>query len=205
VVVQQPGSGIIAGAQRDRMSGPSAAAWHIPGEEPRRRRALDVFFAAKYEELRRLASNLKRGDGCLTLSPTALVNEAWLKLARSPDLKTLPTPHFKALAARAMRRVLIDAARRRDARKRIPRQAAVTVPIDQAPGGSGVEVDVLGLDAALRSLERLSPRQAALVEMRYFGGLTVPELAQVLEISESTVEREWRAARAWLRSQLRRA
>jgi RNA polymerase sigma factor (TIGR02999 family) len=181
------------------------AAWRRPEEEPRRRRALDVFFAARYDELRRLASSLKRGDGSLTLSPTGLVNEAWLKLARAPELKTLPAAHFKALAARAMRRVLIDAARRREARKRVPRQASLTVTLSELPGEQpGVEADVLDLDAALRDLERLSPRQAALVEARYFGGLTVPELAQVLEVSESTVEREWRAARAWLRSQLRR-
>jgi len=175
---------------------------HEP-ESAERRRALDAFFAARYQELRRVALGLKRGDGSLTLNPTALVNEAWLKLARTPELRMLSPAHFKALAARAMRRVLIDAARRRQAQKRALRPVDLTLALDHLREvGPGIEGDVLRLDAVLRDLERLSPRQAALVEARYFGGLTVPELAEVLGVSASTVEREWRVARAWLRSQL---
>jgi RNA polymerase sigma factor (TIGR02999 family) len=169
------------------------------------RRALDALFTARYKELRRIASTLKRGDGSLTLNPTALVNEAWLKLAGSAGFGTLSAAHFKALAARAMRRVLIDAARRRRARKRSTGDPFVAVAFDESLEGEiAVEEDLLGLDTALRDLERLAPRQAAIVEARYFGGLTVLELSQYLNVSETTVERDWRVARAWLRAQLLR-
>lgn len=175
-------------------------------ETAEQRQALDAFFEARYQELRRIAGNLKRGDSSITLNPTALVNEAWLRLAASADLRTLSPMHFKALAARAMRRVLIDAARRRHAHKRSGDALVVTVIDDDAlERHAVVEDDLLGLDEALRDLERVSPRQATLVEGRYFGGLTVQELAELLNVSDTTVEREWRAARAWLKSQLRDA
>jgi RNA polymerase sigma factor (TIGR02999 family) len=169
------------------------------------RGALDALFVSRYQELRRIASNLKRGDGNVTLNPTALVNEAWLKLANSPELGALSQAHFKAIAARAMRRVLIDAARRRNAQKRSAGPAVVLVALDESVEEQVIgEDDVLGFDEALKDLERLEPRQAALVEGRYFGGLTVAELAEVLDVSETTVERDWRVARAWLKGQLRR-
>jgi RNA polymerase sigma factor (TIGR02999 family) len=168
------------------------------------RQALDDLFAARYRDLKRIAANLKRNDGNVTISPTALVNEAWLKMAGSPELGRLSPSHFKAIASRAMRRVLIDAARRRDAQKRAGGSDAVFITFDAALEQQvSTEKDILGLDTALRDLERLSPRQALIVEGRYFGGLTVAELAEVLELSESTVEREWRVAKAWLKLQLR--
>jgi RNA polymerase sigma factor (TIGR02999 family) len=167
------------------------------------RRALDELFEDRYKELRRIASNLKRHDGNVTLSPTALVNEAWLRLADSPQVKALSSAHFKALAAQAMRRVLMDAARRRNAQKRIG--AEITIAFDASVEDRIVgEDEVLDLDLALKELARLEPRQAALVEARYFGGLTVPELAELHNVSVTTVERDWRVARAWLKSQLRR-
>jgi RNA polymerase sigma-70 factor (ECF subfamily) len=168
------------------------------------RRRLDEFFVARYAELRRVAGGLKRGDGSLTLSPTALVSEAWLRLAHAPHVRIVSPAHFKALAARVMRQVLTDSARRRRAGKRTAPGTEVTVVFDDSIGDQvAAAQDVLGLDAALRDLERISPRQAALVEARYFGGLTVDDLADVLGVSRTTVEREWRVAKAWLKTQLR--
>jgi RNA polymerase sigma factor (TIGR02999 family) len=175
-----------------------------PDDAPdRAREPLDDLFAATYNELRHIASSLKRHDGSVTLNPTALVNEAWLRMSDSPQLGALSPAHFKAVAARAMRRVLIDAARRRHARKRAGSE--VMIAFDEAVEPRVIrDEDVLGLDAALRDLARLDPRQATLVEYRYFGGLTVSELAETLGVSETTVERDWRVAKAWLKSQLRR-
>jgi RNA polymerase sigma factor (TIGR02999 family) len=167
------------------------------------RRALDALFEDRYQELRRIASNLKRHDGNVTLSPTALVNEAWLRLADSPRVSALSSAHFKAIAAQAMRRVLIDAARRRKAQKRIG--VDITIAFDASVEDRIIgDEEVLDLDVALKELARLEPRQAALVEARYFGGLTVPELAELHNVSVTTVERDWRVARAWLKSQLKR-
>jgi RNA polymerase sigma factor (TIGR02999 family) len=165
---------------------------------------LDALFAAKYKELRRIASNLARHDPGVTLSPTALVNEAWLRLADSPELGGLSPAHFKAIAARAMRRVLIDAARRRKTLKRSGGNAVLIELDDVAEAQAIRDDDVLGLDSALQDLARLEPRQALLVEGRYFGGLTVIELAELLNVSVTTVERDWRVAKAWLKSQLDR-
>jgi RNA polymerase sigma factor (TIGR02999 family) len=166
------------------------------------RRALDDLFSAAYEELRRLASSVKRGDGAITLSPTALVNEAWVKLARSPGFAATSPLHFKRIAARAMRQVLIEAARRRRADKR---SGGLTITFDDLsnfPAQS--EDDLLALDVALQDLARIQPRQAMMVESRFFGGLDTGELATLLEVSEATVLRDWRAARAWLAQELRR-
>lgn len=163
---------------------------------------LDSLFSAAYEELRRLASAVQRDDPGITLSPTALVNEAWLKLAGSavaPQSKL----HFKRIAARAMRQVLVEAARRRQASKRAGAAALVTFD-DAARQPAGTAHDVLALQDALDELARLHPRQAEMVESRFFGGLTTPEIAQLLGISEATVLRDWRAARAWLSHEMGR-
>ena len=178
---------------------------HSADPPDRAREPLDDLFAATYNELRHIASNLKRHDGSVTLNPTALVNEAWLRMSDSPQLGALSPAHFKAVAARAMRRVLIDAARRRHARKRASGSDVVLIAFDEAVEHRVIrDEDVLGLDVALRDLARLDPRQATLVEYRYFGGLTVSELAETLGVSETTVERDWRVAKAWLKSQLKR-
>ncbi len=170
------------------------------------RASLDQLFSLAYEELRRLAAAVRRGDPGATLSPTALVHEAWLKLAASPPFDAASPLHFRRIAGRAMRQVLVDAARRRNAAKRGADLAFVT--FDEAlhaDARAGSAEDVLALDAALEQLARVSPRQAAMVESRFFGGFDAKETAEMLEISEATVLRDWRAAKAWLARELRRA
>jgi RNA polymerase sigma factor (TIGR02999 family) len=164
----------------------------------RERRALDDVFSLVYEELRRLASFVRRGDASLTLNSTALVHEAWLKLKDSPHLAATSVPHFKAIAAKAMRHVLVDAARRRNAQKRGAGEAASVAPKSSTVEMASCEVDVLALDTALEELAGLNARQAKVVECRFFGGLSVCETAALLQVSESVVERDWRAAKAWL-------
>lgn len=159
-------------------------------------------FSAAYEELRRLAASVRRGDA-VSLSPTTLVNEAWVKLARSPSLAPLSHLHFKCIAARAMRQVLVEAARRRNALKRGGSTALVTFD-DESDSMQSEISEMVRLDAALERLAQLEPRQAAMVECRFFGGLDVAETAAALDISEATVLRDWRAARAWLAAELRR-
>lgn len=165
------------------------------------RAALDELFSLTYEELKRLASSVRRDDPSATLSPTALVNEAWFKLAHSPQVANTSPLHFKRIAARAMRQVLVEAARRRHANKRGSGVAAIT--LDESLDGMSSDVsDVLGLDAALNALAQVSPRQAQMVESRFFGGLDVKETAELLGISEATVLRDWRSAKAWLAREL---
>src|SRR5262249_51351258 len=150
-------------------------------------------------ELRRLASTVKRSDPGATFTPTALVNQAWIKLASSPNFSTTSPLHFKRIAARAMRQVLVEAARRRDSAKR--GGSAVAFVNSYHPISDCVirREDLLALEEALQELERLEPRQALLVESRFFGGLDVTETATLLEVSEATVHREWRVAKAWLK------
>lgn len=160
-------------------------------------------FSETYEELRRLASSVRRDDPNATLSPTALVNEAWLKLADSPWVANTSRLHFKRIAARAMRQVLIEAARRRNAEKRGGGAAFVT--FEDSMGETATAADeLLALDEALDQLAGLSPRQAMMVEARFFGGLDMRETAELLQVSEATILRDWRAARAWLSGELRR-
>lgn len=177
---------------------------HEPaGLVPTDRRALDDLFSAAYEELRRLASSVRRDDPGATLNPTALVNEAWLKLADAPGFASASRLHLKRIAARAMRQVLIEAARRRHARKR---DAGVAVTFDESVGSAPARTDeLLALDAALEELAQVNPRQALMVECRFFGGIGVSETAEMLDVSEATLLRDWRAARAWLAVELRRA
>jgi RNA polymerase sigma factor (TIGR02999 family) len=168
------------------------------------RQARDHLFSAAYEELRRLASSVRRGDPSATLSPTALVNEAWLKLAKSPEIAATSRLHFKRIAARAMRQILVEAARRRNSDKR-GGGAEITVAFDESfqkkPTGGE---ELLALNAALDTLAQMNPRQAVMVESRFFGGLGVPETAMLLNVSEATVLRDWRAAKAWLSHELRK-
>lgn len=167
------------------------------------RHALDELFVLTHAELRRLASSVRRGDPAETLSPTALVNEAWLKLASSPSFASTSRVHFKRIAARAMRQVLIEAARRRNADKRGGGAELVTFD-DSLYERATTSDELLALDAALEELARISPRQALMVESRFFGGLDVSETAELLKVSEATVLRDWRAARAWLALELKR-
>jgi len=169
-----------------------------------RRETLDEMFSVAYEELRRLAASVRRDEPGTTLSPTALVNEAWLKLASSPGVQPASRLHFKRIAARAMRQVLIEAARRRKADKRGGGALAVTFD-DGLQESTTCDDELLALDEALGQLARLEPRQAEMVESRFFGGLDVSETAQLLHVSEATILRDWRAARAWLARELRRS
>lgn len=157
-----------------------------------------------YEELRRLASMVRRDDRNATMSPTTLVNEAFLKLAGGRRFKAQSPLHFKRIAARAMRQVLVEAARRRHADKR-GGGAVVFVTFDESLGSEVTTAgDLLVLDAALEALTRLHPRQADMVVLRFFGGFDIVEIAQLLEVSEATVLRDWRAAKAWLAREIKR-
>jgi RNA polymerase sigma factor (TIGR02999 family) len=166
------------------------------------RSEFDLLFEAAYEELRRLAARVRAQEAGQTLNPTALVNEAYLRLL--PSLPPCPESplHFRRIVVRAMRRVLVDAARRRKAAKRGGDPVLVTFDEAGLRESASVE-EVIALDEMLRELETLNPRQARLVELRCFGGLTLREIADELEISESAVDREWRGAKAWLSLRLR--
>lgn len=175
-----------------------------PAPDDAERQALDQLFSLAYEELRRLASTVKRGDPSNTLSPTALVNEAWLKLAKQPGIVVASRLHFKRIAARAMRQLLVEAARRRNSHKRGGDGEVIFVSFDESidrPATSPAEL--LALDGALTSLAELEPRQAQIVEGRFFGGLEVNEISSLMGISEATILRDWRAAKAWLGQELR--
>ncbi len=167
------------------------------------REALDHLFSATYEELRRLAATVRHGDSSATISPTALVNEAWMKLSSASTLTFESPLHFKRVAARAMRQVLVEAARRRQAEKRGGGDVFVTFD-DSIEDPSTSTDDIIALDGALDALAQLSPRQALLVESRFFGGLDVQEAAALIGVSEATALRDWRAARAWLALELAR-
>jgi RNA polymerase sigma factor (TIGR02999 family) len=172
---------------------------------PEERRVVDDLFSLTYEELRRLASSFRKDEAGGAINSTGLVHEAWLKLKDSPKIASVSVAHFKAIAAKAMRRILIDEARRRGARKRGGAGEVVFVPLDDAAGRIVTSLDeLLALDAALSELSRASPRQARLVECRFFGGLEVAETAELLGVSESAMARDWRAAKAWLAGQMRR-
>jgi len=151
-----------------------------------------------------MASFVRKNEAGVTLNSTALVHEAWLKLKDSPHLSATSPAHFKAIAARAMRQVLVDEARRRSARKRGGAGEAVFVTVDNAVETVvGSDEELLALNAALEELARLNARQAQMVEDRFFGGLSVAETAAVLGLSESAIERDWRAARAWMAGRIR--
>jgi RNA polymerase sigma factor (TIGR02999 family) len=170
----------------------------------RDREDLDALFDATYAELRRLASAVRRGDPSHTLNPTALVHEVWIKLAASPEIASTSRLHFKRIAARAMRQVLVEAARRRKAAKRGGADAVFVTFDDQLHANPSTADDLLGLDEALEVLARVEPRQAMIVESRFFAGLDVAETAELVGVSEATILRDWRAARAWLAAELRR-
>ncbi len=164
--------------------------------------ARDRVFARLYGQLRRLAASVLRSEsGHDTLQPTALLNDALMKLiqARAPDVED--RGHFVRVVARAMRQILIDRARRKLAEKR--GGGAVVESLEDDDGASvGSPDELIALDDALGVLARLDPRAAAVVEMRVFAGLTIDETAQALDIHPSAVNREWAHASAWLREQL---
>ncbi|MEO0557099.1 MAG: sigma-70 family RNA polymerase sigma factor [Bacteroidota bacterium] len=164
--------------------------------------ALDRLVPLVYEELRAQAHrHVRRERDGHTLTPTALVHEAFLNLAGESPVPWENRVHFFAVASRVMRRVLIWYARRRNAAKRGGGLAALTLDDDLALSDTRAE-DLLSLDDALARLERLDTRLCRVVECRYFGGLSVAETATALGISPATVKRDWQTARAWLRREL---
>jgi len=147
-----------------------------------------------YGALRVLARRFLRRHASETLNPTGLVHEVWVRFARNGG-RFADREHFSAVAALAMRQVLVDRSRRRGAARRGGGWDRVTLAglVDDAPS-----VDLLALDRALDQLESLDPRQAQIAQLRLFAGATVGEIAHALELSESSVEKDWRRARAWL-------
>jgi RNA polymerase sigma factor (TIGR02999 family) len=166
------------------------------------RRDVDALLAAIYDDLRRLASHQMAGERAgHTLDPTALANEAYLRLIDQRSTDWRDRLHFFAVAARVIRRILIDHARSRGAAKRGGR--LVRTPIEDLEhalpdrfGGAGLEV--LSVDEALGELAEIDPRQAQIVELRFFGGLSNDEVAEYLAISPRSVDRDWACAKAWL-------
>ena len=159
---------------------------------------LEALVALLYDELRALASTLLRNERLAhTLQPTALAHEAWVKLVDADQVKWQGRAHFMALAARVMRRVLIDHARKRDAEKRGGGRRRVTL-CDDTPVLGGSEIDLLALDEALTALAAVDARKSRVVELRFFSGMTMPEVAEALGVSLSTAEDDWFFARAWL-------
>lgn len=154
-----------------------------------------------YDELKALASRQLAGQRHNhTLQPTALIHEAYLRLADQDDPDWEDRRHFLMMASTVMRHVLVDYARRRSAAKRPP--AGQRVDIETAELGGDFGHDLIALDEVLEQLAGIDPRQARIVELRYFAGLSLEETATTLELSKSTVIREWRMARAWLEQRL---
>jgi len=160
-----------------------------------------------YRELRALAgAAFRQQDRRHTLQPTALVNEAWMRLVGHDTLAVRDRAHFRAIAAMAMRQILIDHARAKNAAKRGGGAACVAIDAGIEPrAAEGADpLDVLALDEALQRLAEVDARQAKVVEMRVFAGLTVAEAAEALEVSDRTVELDWKMARAWLSREMSR-
>jgi RNA polymerase sigma factor (TIGR02999 family) len=164
--------------------------------------ARDALFAALYQELHRRAANrMRREDGRHLLQPTALINEAYLRLVDQNRVVWQNRAHFLAVASQTMRRILVDQARRRKMAKRSGQWVKLTLDDAIAPGRPPA-IDVLDLDDALLKLSAFDRRKSRIAELRFFGGLSTAEAGHVLAVSTATAEREWRAARAWLVARL---
>jgi len=161
--------------------------------------ALDALLPNIYEELKRLAKAQLRRDRGASIQPTELVAEAYLKLVDVARIDFAGRAHFYSVAARTMRRILVERYRRRVALKRDSGPDTLSVQLDP---GSGSDIELERLDHALIDLERLDPRQADIVTLRFFGGLEGAEIAAALGISERTVKREWAMAKLWLYREL---
>jgi RNA polymerase sigma factor (TIGR02999 family) len=164
--------------------------------------ALDELMPLVYDELRQLArSHLRRQAHSITIQPTALVHEAYLRLAGKQQLSFKSRAQFFGLAAKLIHDLLIDYVRQRRAAKRGGEQQQVSLSYaDQA--GKESEIDLLALDEALQRLEAINPQHSRIVELRFFGGLTIEETAAAMSISHATVERDWSMARTWLYCEL---
>jgi len=174
-------------------------AWRAGDEEALRHLAPLV-----YDELHRLADRYMRGERSgHSLQTTALVNEAYLRLVDSSRVRWQNRVHFFAVAAQLMRRILVDFARRRKYQKRGGDWHKITLA-EGFDVGANVDRDLVAIDEALQELARLDARKAQVVELRFFGGLSVEETAEALHVSTDTVGRDWRAAKAWLTRELKR-
>ncbi len=165
--------------------------------------ALDRLIPLVYDQLHRMAhQHMRRERAGHLLQTSALMNEAYLRIVNQPDLKIENRNHFFGIAARLMRQILVDEARRRNSAKR--GGDAIQVSLSEATDLAGEQAtDVLALDDALRILEGIDGRQSKIVELRFFGGLSIEETAEVLKVSPGTVMRDWTFARAWLGNELR--
>jgi RNA polymerase sigma factor (TIGR02999 family) len=164
--------------------------------------ALDELLPLVYNELRRLAASyLRRRGGAHTLQPTALVHEAYVRLADRSGSSVQHRAQFFGLAAKVMRDILVDHARKRLATKRGGQQLRISLS-QAARLGREPEVELVALDDALKALAATNPQHSRVIELRFFGGLTIEETADVMSLSHATTERYWSFARAWLRSEL---
>lgn len=175
-------------------------AWNEGNQE-----VLDKLMPLVYDELHRQAARfLRRERSDHTLQTTALIHEAYLKLVDQPEMNWESRTHFFAIAANTMRRILVDYARAKNAEKR--GGDYLKLPLEEADSVAGKEksIDLMALDEALTKLEKTDRRQARIVELRYFGDLTLEETAEALKISRTTVADDWAMARAWLHRELTR-
>ncbi len=166
--------------------------------------ALDELMPTLYTEMRKLArSYLRRERSDHTLQATALVNEAYMRLVDQRAVQWQNRAHFFGIAAQIMRRILVDHARMQKAEKRGSGESPIVLDeaLEVAAGG---HVDFVAVDDALKALADLDPRQAKIVELRFFGGLSIEETAEVMQLSTATIKREWSGARTWLRRELER-
>lgn len=164
--------------------------------------AFDALVPLVYDDLHKRAHHyLRRERAGHTLQTTGLVHEAYLKLVHQDRADWKTRGQFLGVASQVMRRILVDAARERQAAKRGSGEATIVLD-DSMGGGTAFSIDVLALNDALERLAEMDPRQARIVELRYFAGLTVEDTAAALDISPTTVKREWNSARAWLFKQL---
>jgi RNA polymerase sigma factor (TIGR02999 family) len=168
------------------------------------RQALDALLPLVYKELRRVAHfQLRNERPNHSLQSAGLVNEAYLRLVGMSSPQWESRTHFFAIAAQLMRQILVDYARRHGAAKRGANMPKVTLE-DAMVASRRKDMDVIALDDALTDLGKIDPRQSRVVELRYFAGLSLEEISQVMEIAPATVQRDWTAARAWLHREMRR-
>jgi RNA polymerase sigma factor (TIGR02999 family) len=166
--------------------------------------ALTELMPTVYAEIRKLArSYLRRERSDHTLQATALVHEAYMRLVDQRAVKWQNRAHFFGIAAQIMRRILVDHARMQKAEKR--GAGEIPIVLDGAMDVAGPQLDFVALDDALKALAELDPRQARIVELRFFGGLSIEETAEITQLSPATIKREWAAARTWLRRELDRS
>ena len=164
-------------------------------------KAVSELMPVVYEELRRLARRYVRRERAQTIQATDLVHEAYVRLAKDKNQNWTGRTHFLAIAAIAMRQILVERARARGASKRGGSRVRVTLD-DALVAGKGTPLDLVALDDALSALSALDARQARIVELRFFGGLTIGETADAVGIAPATVKRDWTVAKAWLRREM---